>query len=193
MSQKHLYKVALNYYEASWIAERGSFQTTVVGSPATTEGLVWLQLSGQDGSEALVPLFLDLWAYVGKCGQLVRICNKMKVPIKESRACFVQLRWCLRWTNSKSKACFCSGVMLASIMFMFSKMPKNINDLVGLSTLDDFTGALILLHRESIAVKCSCACQYQQVQPWKNHLTFEASVLLHNYAVLSSGLYQIDN
>jgi len=43
--------------------------------------------------------------------------------------------------------------MLASIVVAFSKMPWNVNDVDGPSTLDSFTGALILLHRESIAVK----------------------------------------
>jgi len=43
--------------------------------------------------------------------------------------------------------------MLASIMVVSSKMPKNVRDVEGPSTLDDFTGALILLHRDSIAVK----------------------------------------
>lgn len=43
--------------------------------------------------------------------------------------------------------------MLASIVVVFSKMPKNVNDVEGPSTLDEFTGALILLPRESIAVK----------------------------------------
>ena len=32
-------------------------------------------------------------------------------------------------------------------------MPRNVNDVEGPSTLDDFTGALIFLQRESIAFK----------------------------------------
>ena len=57
--QKHLYKVALNRYEASWTAGLGSSLTTVVKSPATTEDQVLLQRSRGDGSEALVPLCLN--------------------------------------------------------------------------------------------------------------------------------------
>jgi len=38
-------------------------------------------------------------------------------------------------------------------MVVSSKMPKNVKDVEGPSTLDYFTGALILLHRDSIAVK----------------------------------------
>ena len=40
--------------------------------------------------------------------------------------------------------------MLASIVVVPSKMTKNVRDVEG---PDDFTGALIFLHRESIAVK----------------------------------------
>ena len=43
--------------------------------------------------------------------------------------------------------------MLASIEVVSNKMPKNVNVVDGPSTLDDFTGALILLQRESIAVR----------------------------------------
>ena len=43
--------------------------------------------------------------------------------------------------------------MLASIVMVSSKMPKNVNVVDGPSTLDDFTGALILLQRENIAVR----------------------------------------
>jgi len=43
--------------------------------------------------------------------------------------------------------------MLASIVVVFSKMPKNVNNVEASSTLDDFTGALILVHKESIAIK----------------------------------------
>ena len=38
-------------------------------------------------------------------------------------------------------------------MVVSNKIPKNVNVVDGPSTLDDFTGALILLQRESIAVK----------------------------------------
>ena len=43
--------------------------------------------------------------------------------------------------------------MLASIVVVSNKIPKNVNVVDGPSTLDDFTGALILLQRESIAVR----------------------------------------
>ena len=43
--------------------------------------------------------------------------------------------------------------MLAFIVVVSSKLPKNVNVVDGPSTLDDFTGALILLQRESIAVR----------------------------------------
>ena len=52
-----------------------------------------------------------------------------------------------------SRACFRFCAMLASIVVVSSEMPKNVRDVEGPSTLDDFSGALILLHRESIAVK----------------------------------------
>ena len=60
------------------------------------------------------------------------------LPIKESKAYLVQLWRYLRWNNSESKTCFRSCIMLASIVVVFS-------DVDGPSTLDDFTGALILL------------------------------------------------
>ena len=75
------------------------------------------------------------------------------LPIKESKACLVQLQRYLRWSTSESKACFCSCVILASIVAVFSRMPRNVNTVDGPSTLDDFTGALILLQKESIAVR----------------------------------------
>ena len=36
---------------------------------------------------------------------------------------------------------------------MLNRMPKNVSDVDGPSALDDFTGALIFLQRESIAIK----------------------------------------
>jgi len=43
--------------------------------------------------------------------------------------------------------------MLASIVVLSSKIPKNVRDVERPSTLNDSTDTLILLHRESIAVK----------------------------------------
>jgi len=76
--------------------------------------------------------------------------------------------------------------MLAIIVVVFSKMPKNYNDVEGPSTLDDFTGALILLSKESIAVKLFM--QSLMLVGWlvKNHPSSEASVLLHNYEWITS-------
>ena len=39
----------------------------------------------------------------------------------------------LRWSSSESKACFRSCVILASIVVMFSRMPRNVIDLEGRS------------------------------------------------------------
>ena len=50
-------------------------------------------------------------------------------------------------------ACFCSYVILASMVVVFGRMPRNVNDVDGPSTLDDFISTVILLQRESIAVR----------------------------------------
>ena len=68
--------------------------------------------------------------------------------------------------------------MLAIIVVVFSKMPKNVNDVEGPSTLDDFTGVLILLHWEIITVKLLMQSSVLTGLAVKKS---EASVSLHNY------------
>jgi len=53
-------------------------------------------------------------------------------PIKESNTRFVQLR---RVSEIKIKACFRSCVMLASIVVVFNRMPKNVSDVDGPTSL----------------------------------------------------------
>ena len=79
--------------------------------------------------------------------------QKDNFPIKERNDRFVQLRRCQRRSSSESNVSFCSCVMLASIVVVSNIMPKYVNVVDGPSTLDCFTGALILLQRESIAVR----------------------------------------
>ena len=67
--------------------------------------------------------------------------QKDSFPIKESNARFVQLRRCRRWSSSESNASFRSCIMLASIVVVSNKIPKNVNVVDGPSTLDCFTGA----------------------------------------------------
>ena len=75
--------------------------------------------------------------------------QKNSFPVRESNALFIQLRQCQRWSSSESSACFQFCVTLA----LSNKVLKSVSVVDGSSTLDDFTGALILLQREIIAVR----------------------------------------
>jgi len=83
--------------------------------------------------------------------------------------------------------------MLASIVVVSSKMPKNVKDVEGPSTLDNFTGVLILSHRDSIAVKLFMQLSVLADPAGKNHPSSEASVSLRNCDAIPSGLHQTDN
>ena len=52
------------------------------------------------------------------------------LPIKDSSALFVQLRWYQSWRSSNSNASFQSSVMLASMVEVLRWMPKNVEDFI---------------------------------------------------------------
>jgi len=74
--------------------------------------------------------------------------------------------------------------MLAFMVVKLSRMPLKVNYVDGrTSTLDDFTGATVLL-------LCSHCCW--QAQQLRNHPSFVASVLLYNCVVIYNELHQKD-
>jgi len=75
--------------------------------------------------------------------------QKDSLPIKDTRAPFVQVLWYLKYRSCDNIAAFRSDVILACIVEVSRQMPKNVRDVVGPSTLDDLTGTFNLSHRES--------------------------------------------
>ena len=88
--------------------------------------------------------------------------------IKESGTHFVQLQRYLRWTSSESKACFCSCVMLASIVVMFNRIPKNVSGVGRISTLEDFTVHWFYCRGKELQLGCSCSHQCWHAWQWRS-------------------------
>ena len=66
------------------------------------------------------------------------------LPINDSNSHLVHLCQACKNCRSWSNDCFLSDVMLASIEIVLIWIPRNVKQVVGPSTLDGFTGALIL-------------------------------------------------
>ena len=79
------------------------------------------------------------------------------LPIRDNNFYLVHLSR-RRILCTLSKACFLSFEMLAFIVAVFKWMPRKVNDVVGPSTLDSLMGALMSLHKLSVACKFAEHC-----------------------------------
>jgi len=80
---------------------------------------------------------------------------KDSFPTKESSWCFIYLSFLLTDCKAKRRSAFRFSEILAVMHSVSITIPRNVSQVDGPSTLEVLTGALISLHKESIACRLS--------------------------------------
>lgn len=74
-------------------------------------------------------------------------------PMRERISCFVHLCQNLKNNREDNRSCLQSSNMVAYIFAVLVMIPKNKRQVDGPSILDDFTGILICLQKESMVIR----------------------------------------